>query len=118
MHIEESKNKRSITYPNLDSALRSVPHSFEISIPQPPSSLDEYPSEFDDVVTLPPQGESSSDFSLVEDERPQLGLPQLFSQSELTDLIRDLRFFKRCSRTVVRFQIKKSNLLSSDTSFS
>ncbi|QQP58206.1 Uncharacterized protein FKW44_003447, partial [Caligus rogercresseyi] len=43
-----SKNKRNISYPNLYSAIRPVPHSSEISIPQPPSSLDEYSSELED----------------------------------------------------------------------
>nr|CAH7720491.1 unnamed protein product [Callosobruchus chinensis] len=76
-----SKNKRNISYPNLDSAIRPVPHSSEISIPQPPSSLDEYPNELEDEATLSPPDESSSDLSFDED-----GRPQLFSQGELNDL--------------------------------
>ena len=56
------KNKRSITYPNFDSAIHPAPHSYKISIPQPHSSVDEPPSELEDEVTLAPQGESSSDF--------------------------------------------------------
>nr|CAH7748141.1 unnamed protein product [Callosobruchus chinensis] len=73
-----SKNKRNISYPNLDSAIRPVPHSSEISIPQPPSSLDEYPNELEDEATLSPPDESSSDLSFDED-----GRPQLFSQGAL-----------------------------------
>ncbi|QQP57683.1 Uncharacterized protein FKW44_002754, partial [Caligus rogercresseyi] len=84
-----SKNKRSISYPNIYSAIRPVPHSSELSIPQPPSSLDEYSSELEDEAALSPPDESSSDLSFDEDERPQL-----YSQGELNDLVRDLGLSK------------------------
>lgn len=63
--------------------------SSEISILQLPSNLDEYPSELEDEATLPPPGESSSDLSFDDDVRPQL-----FSQGELNDLVRDLGLSK------------------------
>lgn len=106
-----SKNKRNISYPNLDSAIRPVPHSSEISIPQPPSSLDEYPIELEDEATLSPPGESSSDFSFDED-----GRPQLFAQGELNDLVRDLGLSKDAAE-LLGSRLKNKNLLSRGTSF-
>lgn len=106
-----TKNKKNISYPNLDSAIRPVPHSSEIAVPQPPSSLDDiYLSESEDEDTLPPQGESSSDFSVDEG-------PQLFSQKELNDLVRDLGLSKE-SAELLGSRLKNKNLLSSGTSFS
>lgn len=105
-----TKNRKNISYPNLDSAIRPVPHSSEIPIPQPPSSLDEYLSESEDEDTLPPQDESSSDFSFDEG-------PELFSQSELNDLVRDLGLSKDAAE-LLGSRLKNKNLLSSGTSFS
>ena len=105
-----TKNKKNISYPNLDSAIRPVPHSSEIPVPQPPSSLDDILSESEDEDTLPPQGESSSDFSFDEG-------PQLFSQKELNDLVRDLGLSKE-SAELLGSRLKNKNLLSSGTSFS
>lgn len=105
-----TKNKKNISYPNLDSAIRPVPHSSEIPVPQPPSSLDDILSESEDEDTLPPQGESSSDVSFDEG-------PQLFSQKELNDLVRDLGLSKE-SAELLGSRLKNKNLLSSGTSFS
>lgn len=105
-----TKNKKNISYPNLDSAIRPVPHSSEIPVPQPPSSLDDILSESEDEDTLPPQGESSSDVSVDEG-------PQIFSQKELNDLVRDLGLSKE-SAELLGSRLKNKNLLSSGTSFS
>ncbi|GBN57739.1 hypothetical protein AVEN_255025-1 [Araneus ventricosus] len=35
-----TKNKKNIFYPNLISAIRPVPHTSDIPVPQPPSNLD------------------------------------------------------------------------------
>lgn len=106
-----SKNKRNISYPNLDSVIRPVPHSSEISIPQPPFSLDQYPSELEDEATLPPPGESNSDLSFDKD-----GGPQLFSQGELNDLVGDLGLSKDAAE-LLGSRLKNKNLLSPGTSF-
>jgi hypothetical protein len=82
-----TKNKNKISYPNFHSAIRPVPHSSEIPVPLPPSSLDDIQSDSKDGTILPPRDESSSDFSVGEG-------PQLFSQSELKDLVRDLDLSK------------------------
>jgi hypothetical protein len=64
-----------------------VPHSSEIPVLLPPSSLDDIQSDSEDETILPPWDGSSSDFSVGEG-------PQLFSQSELNDLVRDLGLSK------------------------
>ncbi|GBN66353.1 hypothetical protein AVEN_161695-1 [Araneus ventricosus] len=60
-----------------------VPHTSEIPVPHPSSSLDDIRSDSEDGDTLPHQDASSSDFSVDEE-------PQPFSQSELNNQVRDL----------------------------
>lgn len=105
-----TKNKKKISYPNLDSAIRPVSHGSEIPVPQPPSNLDDILSESEDSDALASQDESSSDFSVDEG-------PQLFSQSELNDLVRDLGLSKDAAE-LLGSRLKNKNLLSSGTSFS
>lgn len=105
-----TKNKTKISYPNLSSAIRPVPHSSEIPVPHPPSSLDDIRSDLEDGDTLPHQDESSSDFSVDEG-------PQPFSQSELNDLVRDLGLSKDAAE-LLGSRLKNKNLLTPGTSFS
>ncbi|GBM34382.1 hypothetical protein AVEN_131473-1 [Araneus ventricosus] len=70
------KNKKNIFYPNLNAAIRPVPHTSEIPVLHLPSSLDDIRSDSEDGDTLPHQDESSSDFSVDQGSQP-------FSQSEL-----------------------------------
>ncbi|GBN89145.1 hypothetical protein AVEN_182995-1 [Araneus ventricosus] len=64
-------------------AIGPVPHTSEIPVPHPSSSLDDIRSDSEDGDTVPHQVESSSDFSVDEE-------PQPFSQSELNNQVRDL----------------------------
>lgn len=103
------KNKREITYPNIESALRPVPHGPDIPIPLQPESLD-------DVLAL---SETESDNKSSDDnfEVQDSSEPQLFSQSELNDLIRDLALPKE-SAELLGSRLSEKNLLSPGTSFS
>lgn len=105
-----TKNKNKISYPNLNSAIRPVPHSSEIPVPLSPSSFDDIQSDSEDGNILPPQDESSSDLSVDEG-------PQPFSQSELNDLVRDLGLSKDAAE-LLGSRLKNKNLLSPGTSFS
>ncbi|GBM63266.1 hypothetical protein AVEN_110949-1 [Araneus ventricosus] len=87
-----------------------VPHTSEIQVPHPPSSLDDIWSDSEDGDTLPHKDESSSDFSFYEDVQP-------FSQSDLNDLVRDLRLSKDGSE-LLGSRLKNKNLLTAGTSFS
>lgn len=82
-----SKNKKSIEYPNLPSAIRPVPHDDSLPVPKPPEkwSLDEADED--------PAMESSSDND-PDFEPSTSGVPHLITQSELNDLVRDLALSK------------------------
>ena len=75
-----TKNKKQIRYPNMDWALRLVPHGPGIPIPQAPQSLNDLPS---------PERESEESLS-NEFQVDNSSGPQQFSQAELNDLIQDL----------------------------
>jgi len=87
-------NRNSLTYPNLNSAIRPVPHIEELpapvfeSLPQLESSLS---SEEEDVSIDSNNSLTDNDFP------PSLLSPQLFSQGELNDMARDLNLSKESS---------------------
>lgn len=101
------KNKDKICYPNLESALRPVSHGPGIPIPLPPESLSDVSG---------PSGSESDDNS--DDDFPHdCSEPQLFSQSQLNDLIRDLALSKD-SAQLLGSRLQEKNLLTPGTSFS
>lgn len=77
-----SKNKKVIVYPNLTSADRPVKHGPGLPVPEPPQSID-------DVLQSSPEF-SESQPSTDEFQCPPNLKPQLFTQAELNDLVRDL----------------------------
>ena len=94
------KNRSSLTYPDLDSARRPVAHWEEIPIPV----CKKFPETSDDA---------SSSFSEDNyDEETPLNdrAPQLLSQNELNDLVRDLNLPK-CSDELLASRLKGKNLL-------
>ena len=106
------KNKHSLKYPNLDSALRPIPHCDE-TIPIP---------VFKGLPELEEEETTSSDDTLanetIEEEfRPDnstLGIPYLFNQMMLNDLIRDLSLSKEDAELLAS-GLKESNILSPGT---
>ena len=84
------KNKKSIEYPNLPSAMRPVPHDDSLLIPKPPEtwSLDET-DEDAAMHQLSTDSDTDPNFEpCMSDE------PHLITQSELNDLVRDLGLSK------------------------
>jgi hypothetical protein len=79
-----SKNKKFILYPNLPSALRTVVYGPEISVPQPTEILEEASTNSSD------SGGDDEEFQCHTKSQSR----QLFTQSELKDVIRDLVFSK------------------------
>lgn len=77
-----SKTKSKIHYPNLHSALRPVPHSVDLPIPNP-SHDTITPIDSDDDISDPHSGDEYVDTSA--------DIPHLLSQGELNDLARDLK---------------------------
>lgn len=101
-----AKNKKDICYPNMQSALRPVPHGPGIPVPVPPHNFDD----------LPEPSESESEQLDDEFQVEDCG-PQQFSQEELNDLVRDLGLSKE-SAELLGSRLQEKNLLRSGTSFS
>ena len=100
------KNKKSLDYPNLESAIRPIPHCYEIPVPVFEGLLElKLPGfEEDEASVLSTDSckttVSDVDFNLS-------SLPQLFSQREIYDLTRDLNLSKNISELLAsRFKEK------------
>jgi hypothetical protein len=74
------KNKKVLLYPNLPSALRPVVHGPEVPVPQPTEILEDASTDSSD------SGGDDEEFQCHTESQS----PQLFTQSELNDVIRDL----------------------------
>lgn len=104
------KNKRDIEYPNLPSAIRPMPHGPDVPVPVPPSSLDTRSSESD-------YGKEESDAQLSSSEGEFASKqPQLITQAELNNLVRELDLPK-IKAELLGSRLKQKNLLAPGTSF-
>ena len=106
------KNKHLIQYPNLDSALRSIPHSDQI-----PLTIFTHLPQINDKYSA-----SSSDLSqdqLEDSEFPNSGSNldrrSPFNQLQLNDLVRDL-YLPKQSAELLASRLQEKNLLYADTS--
>jgi hypothetical protein len=99
-----SKNKKVILYPNLPSALRPVGHGPEVPVPQPTEILE-------DASTNSSDSGGDEEFQCHTESQS----PQLFTQSELKDVIRDLGLPKEKAE-LLGSRLKEKNLLEAGTS--
>ena len=106
-----SKHRSKITYPNIDSALRPVPHDPSMPAPVPPE--DALASLSDEAVFDDGHSFGDSDSTGSEYEPEENLKPILFSQEQLNDLIRDLALSKQKSELLVS-RLQESNLLQKD----
>jgi len=105
------KNRNSLTYPNLDSAIRPIPHSEElaVSVFEGLSQLEFSLSSEEEDVSI------DSDNTLADNDfPPSLLSRQLFSQRELNVLARDLNLSKESSELLAS-RLKEKNLLKPGT---
>ena len=101
------KNKKKTwKYPNLESAIRPVPHSKELPVPIF-TTLPDVEKEQD--IPLPDHTARCSDDSCNDYEEPPYG-PQKFTQSELNDLVRDLCLSKDQSE-ILASRLQEKNIL-------
>ena len=101
------KTRHKISYPNLDSAIRPVPHSDEVPVPvfdQLPTLEDE-----DDITGDISEWDSDADFPDVISTGPQR-----FYQPELNDLVTDLGLSKELSELLAS-RLNDKNLLQDGT---
>jgi hypothetical protein len=99
-----SENKKVILHPNLPSALLPFPRGPDVPIPQPPVTLQ------DDSTTEEDADKGDQDFPFDSECEG----PQLFTQPELNDLVRDLGLSKE-KALLLGSRLKENNLLASGT---
>jgi len=94
-----------LTYTNLNSAIRPVPHSEELPVPvfKGLSQLESFLSSEEEDISI------DSNNTLADNNfPPSLLSPQLFSQGELNDLARDLNLSKESSELLAS-RLKEKN---------
>ena len=105
-----SRNKSSIVYPNVPSAMRPTLHGEGLPIPKPPVCVEE---DIDCDVSSP---DTIAGTSVTMDEiylPDQTSMqPHLISQEELSDLVRDLYLTKQQAE-MLGSRLKQWNLLDS-----
>ena len=100
---------KMVTYPNIPSAIRPIPHSDEIPIP--------VFNAFEDVKRDESSSETNELDSEYEDIDTDANEPQLFTQNELNDLIRDLALSKD-SAELLASRLNEKHLLARDAKVS
>ncbi|GFW81457.1 uncharacterized protein TNCV_2881361 [Trichonephila clavipes] len=100
------KNKKDISYPTIiRSAIRPVPHGPDLPIPSPPDTLDIILDDLDQISHISSDSDDGYD--------PGTNDPELFSQSDLNDLVRDLGLPKDTVE-VLGSRLKERHLLNSE----
>ena len=101
------KNKHHIQYPDVFSAVRPIPHSRDLSVPEPDDNMECYSdSEHGDMT-----GVAGNEVYKPEDDQP---VPSV--QAELSDLTRKLNASKECAQ-LLGSRLKEKHLLSLGTMF-
>ncbi|GFU90785.1 uncharacterized protein TNCV_4870171 [Trichonephila clavipes] len=104
------KNRKDISYPSIiRSAIRPVPHGPDLPIPSPPDTLGNILDDLDQISHISSDSDDGYD--------PGTNDPELFSQSDLNDLVRDLGL-PRDTAEVLGSRLKERHLLNSGVSFS
>ena len=97
-----------MVYPNLNSAIRPIPHCNEITVPVFKGLLElELPGSEEDQASISPIDSSVDTVSDV--GFPPSSLAQLFSQGGLNDLTRDLNLSKESSELLAS-RLREKNL--------
>jgi hypothetical protein len=95
-----TRNKEEITYTNLPSAIRPVPHGPDVPVPKPSKQLDTLEAE--SSVTPNEMSEDSEYGTSI------LDTPEPFNQTELNDLVGDLNLPKDDAE-LLGFRLKEKN---------
>lgn len=104
------KKNRTVQYPNLPSAIRPIPHSDSLPVPTLPKNY-ELNVKNEDSVEEEVDNASSTlhepDFNTIDDQ------PHRLSQSELSDLIRDLDLSQEKAE-LLGSRLQQRNILQHD----
>ena len=106
----EKKNRHKISYPSIPSAIRPVPHCEELPVPvfsdfSSCADSDDYQQEHEGC-----NNEMVSESESFSDDTNPLSAPELFSQMELNDLVRDLGLSKKAAE-VLASRLQEKHLL-------
>ena len=88
-----AKPKHIVQYPNLPSAIRPVPHSVELPVPNPPTNMMLRDSESTDEDA--DQANNNMDCDPTFAGACSSNEPHLLSQGDLNNIIRDLNLSKK-----------------------
>ena len=105
------KNRRTLEYPNLPSTMRPTPHSEEIPVPVFKDTCTEESSSSEDET----QSIATTDDAFFPDDNDKQ--PELFSQNELNDLVRDLNLPKD-SAELLASRLNDKNMLNDEVRIS
>ncbi|GFY22855.1 uncharacterized protein TNCV_2181161 [Trichonephila clavipes] len=106
----ELKSSKDISYPTIiRSAIRPVSHGPDFPISSPPDTPDNILDDLDQISHIRSDSDDGYD--------PSTNDPELFSQSDLNDLVRDLGLPKDTAE-VLGSRLKERHLLNSGVSFS
>jgi hypothetical protein len=88
-----AKSKHTVQYPNLPSAIRSVPHSAKLPVPKPPANmtLSDSDSSDEDVG----QANNNMDCDPTFAGACSSSVPHLLSQGDLNDIICNLKLSEK-----------------------
>ena len=104
-----SKTRSSVDYPSLPSAIQPVPHSDELPIP----TFHGFQLSEREFISSSEDSERCEDFVACQ----QNDEPQLFTQAELNDLVRELDLPKS-SAELPGSRLKEKNTLAAETKVS
>jgi hypothetical protein len=101
-----TKNKKGITYPNLPSAIRPVSRGLDMPVPNPSKKLRTLEAE---SSATPSESSEESEYGTCTH-----GTPEPFTQTELSDLFRDLNVPKDAAE-ILGSRLKGKKLLTPET---
>jgi len=110
-----AKSKHTVQYPNLPSAMRPVPHSVELPVPKPPTSMTLSGNESSDEDVG--QANNNMDCDPTFAETCPSNEPHLLTHRDLNDIVHNLNLSKKQAE-LLSSKLKGWNLLRQDTKVS
>ena len=107
-----AESNHTVQYPNLPSAMRSVPHSAELPVPKPPTNMTLSDSESSDEDVG--QANNNMDCDPTFAGASSSNEPHLLTQRDLNDTVHDLNLSKMQAE-LLGSRLKGWNLLHQDT---
>jgi len=107
-----AKSKHAVQYHNLPYAMRPVPHGAESPVPKPPTNMTQSDSESSDEDVG--QATNNMDCDPTFTGASSSKEPQLLTQEDLNDIVRDLKLSKK-EAELLGSSLKGWNILRKDT---